>query len=195
MGCDKAFLELAGQTLLVRALESVKSVALHVAIVGDPGKFARFAHVVEDQYADRGPLAGIHAALASSATQSNLILGVDLPFVNSRFLSHLIDEANASNAVVTVPLANGYLQTLCAIYRKDFAVVAQEALAEGRNKVDAAYAKVSVRTINEEELQAAGFDPSMFRNLNTPEDLQQARRELESRSSIYHEHEEPAPER
>ena len=195
MGCDKAFLELAGQTLLARVLETAKSVALHAAIVGDPGKFAPLAPVVEDQYADRGPLAGIHAALASSATQLNLILGVDLPFVNSRLLSYLIAEANAANAVVTVPSANGYLQTLCAIYRKDFAVVAHKALAEGKNKVDAAYAQVSVRVINEQELWVAGFDPSVFRNLNTPEDLQQARRELESRSSIYHEHEEPAPER
>lgn len=187
MGRDKPFLELAGRTLLVRALELAKSVASHVAIVGDPDKFARFAPVVADQYADRGPLAGIHAALTSSATQLNLILGVDLPFVDSRLLSFLTAEARASNAVVTVPYANGYLQTLCAVYRKDFATVAQAALSAGKNKVDAAYAQVSVQTISEEELRSAGFDPLMFRNVNSPGDLQQAQRELESRASSYHE--------
>ena len=83
MGRDKAFLELEGRTLLSLALEAASAVAASVWIVGNAAKFAAFAPVVEDMYSERGPLAGIHAALAATATDLNLILAVDLPFIQT----------------------------------------------------------------------------------------------------------------
>ena len=54
MGADKAFIELDGPTLLARALELARSVTLDVRIVGDPGKFAPYAPVVEDVFRSNG---------------------------------------------------------------------------------------------------------------------------------------------
>ena len=73
MGSDKAFLELAGRSLLNRALDLARAVVPDVRIVGDAGKFAAFAPTVSDIYPARGPLGGIHAALTNSTTESNLI--------------------------------------------------------------------------------------------------------------------------
>jgi molybdopterin-guanine dinucleotide biosynthesis protein A len=180
MGTDKALLQFGGQALIVHALALAKSVTNDVKIIGGPEKFASFGNVVPDKYAERGPLGGIHAALLSSATDCNLILGVDLPFVQPRFLSFLVSEAETSGAVVTLSSTGGYLQTLCAVYRKDFLKLAEAALAGGRNKIDALLPGISVRVINEQELTAAGFSSSMFRNLNTPEEWEFARNEFES---------------
>ena len=58
---------LDGRTLLARALELARAVTADVRIVGDRGKFAAFAPVVEDVFRDCGPLGGIHAALRASA--------------------------------------------------------------------------------------------------------------------------------
>ena len=52
------------------------------------------------------------------------------------------------------------------------------ALAEDRNKVDALFSEVLVRILDEQELVAAGFNPSIFRNLNTPEEWRQAKRQF-----------------
>lgn len=174
MGSDKAFLELAGRTLLARSLDLARSVSADIRIVGDPEKFAAFAPVVPDIYPARGPLGGIHAALSVSNTDYNLILAVDLPFIELSFLQHLIAEAESTDAAVTVPAAAGHLHPLCAVYRKSFFPTAERALADGRNKLDALFSEVPVRIIGEAELSAAGFDTRMFRNLNTPEDWQQA---------------------
>jgi molybdopterin-guanine dinucleotide biosynthesis protein A len=62
-------------------------------------------------------------------------------------------------------------QPLCAIYRRSFAVLAEEALRAGKYKIDALFAVVTTRVIEEEELRAAGFSPRLFANLNTPEDV------------------------
>jgi molybdopterin-guanine dinucleotide biosynthesis protein A len=174
MGNDKAFLEFRGRILLARALELAAGAGREVRIVGDPRKFAAFGRVVEDIYIERGPLAGIHAALKSSATKLNLMLAVDLPFVPSDFLKYLISVARETTALVTVPHADDGLQPLCAVYRWEFAEVAEQSLARGKNKIDALFTEVETRILGPEELSEAGFSGQMFRNLNTPEEFDEA---------------------
>ncbi len=174
MGRDKAFVVLDGRTLLARMLDLASLVAPDVRIVGDAVKFAPFAPVVEDVFRDCGPLGGVHAALRSSQTDLNVILAVDVPFVSLALLQYLITRAEAAPAsMVTVPRSGDGLQPLCAIYRREFAEMAEMALREGRYKIDALFDE-RTRIIGEEELESAGFAPRIFRNLNTPEEVAKA---------------------
>jgi len=180
MGADKASLQLGCQTLLARALALAATVAEAVLIVGEPEQFLPFGRVVQDVFPGRGPLGGIHAALRESQTELNLMLAVDLPFVESRFLEYLIASACQCAAVVTVPRAAGGWQPLCAVYRREFAAVAERALRKGKNRIDALFSQVETRGISEEELMRMGFSANMFRNLNTPVEWQKAAAEFES---------------
>ena len=172
MGTDKAFVALNGRTLLQRILDTARSVTPNVHIVGDLAKFSPFAPTIADIFPGCGPLAGIHAALRSSDTDLNLMLAVDLPFVPPALLQFLTTQAKASPAaVVTVPRTSQGWQPLCAIYRRSFVDLAEEALRNGHYKIDALFSATQVRAIDEDELQSAGFSPQLFRNLNTPQDL------------------------
>jgi molybdopterin-guanine dinucleotide biosynthesis protein A len=174
MGRDKAFLELEGRTLLSWALEAAHAVTASTWIVGSAAKFAAFGPIVEDAYSGRGPLAGIHAALSGSATNLNLILAVDLPFIQSDLLQYLIAQARESPAVVVVPRTEEGLQPLCAVYRRQFAEAAEASLRAGKNKIDSLFAEVDTRVIEPEELELNGFRQEMFRNLNTEQDWKAA---------------------
>jgi molybdopterin-guanine dinucleotide biosynthesis protein A len=175
MGADKAFVEYGGRTLLARSLDLARSVTSEVRIVGSAEKFALFAPVVEDVFCNCGPLGGIHAALRASVTELNLILAVDMPFVSWAFLQYLISQAgNAPEAAVVVPRGAGNWQPLCAIYRRDFAGVAEDALRAGQNRIDPLFNVVRTRVISEDELEGAGFSTALFRNLNTPQELSRA---------------------
>jgi molybdopterin-guanine dinucleotide biosynthesis protein A len=178
MGRDKAFLQLGGRTLLSLALNAAGAVAPNVRIVGSAAKFAAFGPVVEDMYPERGPLAGIHAALASSATDLNLIIAVDLPFLHPSLLQYLISQARESPAVVVVPRTDGGLQPLCAIYRRSFAEVAERSLRAGKNKIDSLFAEVHTRIIEPEELTQNSFQQEMFHNLNTEQEWTAAQTRL-----------------
>ncbi len=171
---DKAFLDFRGQTLLDRALGVMGAACGRVAIVGDPAKFAKAGSVIADIFPGCGPLGGVHAALVHSLAELNLMLAVDMPFVSRELLAFLFDmaagEDNAGHAVVTIPRTSRGLQPLCAIYRREFSAVAEQALRAGRNKIDAAFSSVAVRVIGERELAAAGFSEQSFFNVNTPED-------------------------
>ena len=199
MGRDKAFLTLRGSTLLERALAVARCVSPEVTIVGPREKFAAYANVIEDVYPGQGPLAGIHAALSGSACELNLMIGVDTPFLDPKFVQYMVQQARTSGATVTVPLTrssgqgpvasgqgadpdavagNQKLETrnslqaqpLCAVYRREFAAVAEDALRRGRNNIVPLFAAVTTREIGDAEMQELAFDPRMFDNLNTPEE-------------------------
>ncbi len=184
MGADKAFVTLDSRTLLARAIDLARSATPDVRIVGDPVKFAPFAPVVEDVIRNCGPLGGIHAALRSSQTELSLILAVDVPFVPPALLQYLISRArNSASATVTVAKAGGGWQPLCAVYRREFAAAAEKSLRAGHYKIDALFEATQTQLITVEELEAAGFSPRVFRNLNTPEELAEAHNEeLSSRA-------------
>jgi molybdopterin-guanine dinucleotide biosynthesis protein A len=108
----------------------------------------------------------------ASPTDLSVMLAVDMPFISWAFLDYLISQArSAPEAAVVVPRAGGSSQPLCAIYRREFAVAAETALRSGQNKIDRLFAMVPTRMIDEQELEAAGFSPALFRNMNTPQEL------------------------
>lgn len=173
MGTDKAFVNLEGRTLLARALALARELSADVRIVGSKDKFASFASVVEDEFPNRGPLGGIHSALRASHTDLNLILAVDMPFVCRSLLQYLIAQARGTpEAMAVVPRWDGGWQPLCAVYRRQFGVAAERALRAGRNRIDLLFDAASIRVIERIELEKAGFSPDVFRNMNTPEQLQ-----------------------
>lgn len=176
MGADKAFVCVGGKTLLTRALQIARAVTPEVRIVGPASKFREYAPVVEDVFAQRGPLGAIHSALARTMTDLNLILAVDLPFLTADFLEYLCRRARANAAVVTLPRTEDRWQPLCAVYRQAFALPAEQALKAGRNKIDSIFPAVSLACLEEQEIKAAGFALEMFHNVNTQEQLRQANR-------------------
>jgi molybdopterin-guanine dinucleotide biosynthesis protein A len=178
MGQDKAFVEFEGQTLLARSLELARSASDEVRIVGDAAKFCEFAPVVEDVFRECGPLGGIHAALRASSAELNLMLAVDMPFLSAELLRFLIARARESAAIVTVPQIGERRQPLCAVYRREFADVAENALRAGRYKIDVLFKTQTTQAISESELAAPGFSLEMFRNLNTLQELEEVRHTL-----------------
>ena len=183
MGSDKALIELEGETLLARTLQKARTVAGRVCIVGGREKFELFGPVIEDVYPDCGPLAGIHAALQATTTDLNLMLAVDMPFLPETALKYLVEQARACDAVVVVPRIGGFNQTLCAVYRLEFAALAEDALRAGQNKIDPLYTRTTVRVVEEPELAEVDILPAMFDNLNTPQDLERVYRSGPARTA------------
>ncbi len=181
MGADKALLEIDGQALIARMLAIARTIDREARIVGGASRLRDYGQVIDDRFAGCGPLGGIHAALRASQSECNLVLAVDMPFVPPEFLRYLADHAAARRALVTVPRVGERWQPLCAVYRLGFTGVAEQALKEGKYKIDILFRQVEVCTLEEGELEDQGFAPAIFRNLNTPEEAQAARAEEQAK--------------
>lgn len=182
MGSDKAVLSLNGRTLLETALAAVRPVANEVFILGSPELYHAYAPAIADVFPGCGPLGGIHAALAQTKTEFNLIIAVDTPFLSAGLLRFLVERALASRAVVTAPEVNAYPQPLCAVYSREFLPIAEQALKAGNYKIVPLFPRNGTLVITETELAQVAFTQEMFENLNTPEDLGRASRRASGRN-------------
>lgn len=176
MGKNKALLSLNGTTLLEQTMAIVAHVCEKVFILGSRGLYGTFGVCYEDVYPDCGPLGGIHAALLNSLTPYSLILAVDTPFISAGFLNYLIERALNSSAIVTAPRIAGMVQPLCTIFSREFLPLAEAALKSGQCKVEAAFPRKQTLLLDESDLGQFEIAAGMFENLNTPEDLERARK-------------------
>jgi molybdopterin-guanine dinucleotide biosynthesis protein A len=77
---------------------------------------------------------------------------------------------------VTAPVIKAYPQPLCAVYSRDFLPIAVTALKAGNYKIVPLFPQGRTLLIEEDELARFAFTAEMFDNLNTPEDMERARR-------------------
>jgi molybdopterin-guanine dinucleotide biosynthesis protein A len=174
MGTDKSLLRFGDSTLIEGAIERMRQVTPEVAIVSPRDDLVRYAPVIHDIYPDRGPLGGIHAALAFSGHELNVMLAVDMPFVDPELLKRLLAVAGESHTAVTAPQTRDGWQPLCAVYRREFAAVAERSLRGDDYKIDRLFKEVATRIVSEAELYAWGYTPQAFMNLNSPVDVRNA---------------------
>ena len=184
MGSDKALLALGGETLLQRAITTASAACREVYICGARSLYGALGEVIEDAEPGRGPLSGIQAALHATQTDLNLILSVDLPLMTAEFLEWLLQQARSGGQSITAPEAQGQLQPLCAVYHRGVAGIVDEALRNRDFKVTRLFQRTPTRIIGEREICAAGFEPSVFTNVNTPGEYESLRQAISAHGMI-----------
>jgi molybdopterin-guanine dinucleotide biosynthesis protein A len=198
MGRDKALLPFAGRALVEHMLDLLRSLDLDPCICGSRPDLARFAQVIPDETAHRGPLSGLCAALADSDSDLNLFVPVDLPMIPPGFLRWLRARAESSQALATIPRYGGRPQPLCAVYSRRLSEGLHNSLAEGNFKVMTAI-QGSVASLGEpidafDVESVASTSPAgwpqdalltnWFRNVNTLADYDALRQRLEQMAVI-----------
>lgn len=200
MGQDKARLELAGQTLLERATESLDPLCVRTLVACGP--VARYddldkglgtapetdveglgPRIVLDEYEDGGPLAGLAAGLAAAETEWILLLPCDMPGVGGEPLQTLLREAVASGADVTVLRGEHGPVPTCGVYRRDCLAAVRAALEVGKRRMISFWTAPGI-VVRQIGIGACGLAPRALRegdpllNVNTPADWGRARVQL-----------------
>jgi molybdopterin-guanine dinucleotide biosynthesis protein A len=189
MGKPKGLLEIGGQPLIGRTARLLEPLVCDVMLVGSPDPYALLGlRVIEDQRfsssgrGDKtlGPLAGIATALAATQRDWNLILACDLPYLNAEWLDWLLARAMVSEAQILLPRTAGGLEPLAAVYRRECAEPIDAALRRGTRKVSDAVEQFRIEFVNEQDWRHIDPDGRVLRNVNAPEDYEEARRWLEA---------------
>ncbi|MHB8485446.1 MAG: molybdenum cofactor guanylyltransferase [Candidatus Acidiferrales bacterium] len=179
MGRAKGLLAFGGEPIVVKIGRLVESTCEAPVVVGPPKVYATLGmRVVPDDGENLGPLGGISTALRVATCEWNLIVGCDLPFLTREWLEFLIAQAAGSSADVVIPLNERGFEPLCAMYRKSARRAIAEALDRGVRKITDGLAGLTLASIAPAEWKA--FDPygRLFKNVNTPEDYDEARESL-----------------
>jgi len=182
MGKPKALLEINGTPLVVRAARVLLPLCSSVTLVGQPERYGSFGFAaIADELPDIGPLGGILSALGQTSSSWNLVIACDTPYLTEQWLRYLIGRALTSRALVVLPESSAGPEPLCAVYHRHAAAAIRAEIARGVLKVTRALESLPVERIPPTDIKP--FDPRsvLFHNLNTLEEYERARADLEGR--------------
>ena len=183
MGVDKAFIEIDGTAMVLRAVEALRRGGADPTVVvgGDGPRLASAGlHTVADRFPGEGPLGAIITALEAldslgEGCEAAVTLPCDVPAPDAAAVSAVIDRLATGDADVVVPQAAGSPQWTHAAWRRSCLESASEAFTAGvRSPRDAAQ-RLNVATID----IAAG---DWCRDADRPEDLPPRARAARERS-------------
>ena len=175
MGEDKALLNLGRQKMIEHVLNEMKDVFMDILIIGNPELYDfPGVPVKPDIIPGRGPLSGIHAGLIHTGKDYVFVTACDMPFVNKKLIQYMINNLD-NNCDVLIPKVGQFMEPLFALYGRRCITPIEENLHAGRYKVLDFLPKVRVNYIYPEEINAFIKPEKVFFNVNTPQELEQAK--------------------
>lgn len=165
-GRDKPLELLAGQSLVAHVLSRLAGQVASIVISANRNltQYEQFGYpVVQDQLADCGPLAGLHAGLSASDSQWLLVCPGDAPLLPTDLVERL-RSGLASGAPLAIPNDGERAQHLFMLLERSVAEGVQSYLERGGRSVAGWLADLDVAEVSV-------LDPFVFTNVNTPEEL------------------------
>lgn len=170
MGRDKALLDVGGRILLSRQIALSREVgASEVFISGRAdADYSMFGcRVVQDQFHEAGPLAGIEAAFEVTNSELLLVLAVDMPAINSMLIRRFVDGCTAECGVI--PRTKDGVEPLAAIYPKAACGRLRSELQTGRAPGVRWFAQECVETGLAKFLDMSEQESGCLISVNSPE--------------------------
>lgn len=187
-GGDKPLIDLAGKPMLAHILDRLSAQARRIVLNanGAPERFNRFGlPVVADPVGEyAGPLAGILAGLTYARTQApdvQYVVSVagDTPFFPKSLVSGFLNAVPFGQPVIALASSHDKLHPVFGLWPVALADDLHDWLSNGNSGKVLAFVdrhdSIEVAFGDDDEL---GLDP--FFNANRPEDLETARRAMES---------------
>ncbi len=185
MGSPKAWLDFAGEPLLLRVLHRLAEVASPIVVVAAPEQvipaLPEGVLVVRDAVSGRGPLQGIAAGLEALVGRADAVFvsSTDVPFIHPALVRRL-HALRGDSFDIAVPRALGHHHPLSAIY--GFAARPEIAALLAADRLRPFFLFERLRTLfadealllEGEELRAADPELLSLENVNTPEEYASA---------------------
>jgi molybdenum cofactor guanylyltransferase len=194
LGAEKALLEFENRPLICWTAEKLLLVVDEVVVVArDAAHAERLQEVISnfdlqpesgivftwDRVPGFGPVAGLSAGMKKARGDFAFATGCDLPFLNPQVIERLFELVDGDevghDAVVPVQ-PNGFFEPLhCVYHREKMLSACERALQRAERRIHAPLQELCVRRILVDLLRPIDPDLLSFFNLNTRDDLEEAR--------------------
>jgi molybdopterin-guanine dinucleotide biosynthesis protein A len=180
-GSMKALLPVGEQLMIERVREKMQLLCSNITAVAASEEQAKrlsdlkLATVI-DTSPGQGPLAALVTAFQYSRHSALWVSACDMPFVSEKAAALLVDYMERSGSMAAVPVINGRLHPLQAVYRAECAEQAKQCLLDGDYSMKGFLKRISHVRVTEEPFAAAGIHLNFVDNINTPEEYQEAQR-------------------
>jgi molybdopterin-guanine dinucleotide biosynthesis protein A len=180
-GEPKALLEVGGRRIIERVLDVVRGATDDVLLVTNtPELYAWLGlPMVADRYPEGGSLGGICTGLCAARGDGVFTVACDMPFLDPAVARLVVDRA--AEADVVIPRVAGQYETLHACYARSCLGPMERRLRRGQLKITGFFSEVRVLEIPEEAVARLADPARVFMNVNTPDELRDARAQVAAR--------------
>jgi molybdenum cofactor guanylyltransferase len=182
-GINKALEKVAGLTIVERIAHTLTSLFSQVILISNTPETYRFVGlpIFKDILPGNGSLGGLYTGLRHCSGEQAFLVACDMPFLNEDVIKLMKDRAAGHDVIV--PRIHGMMEPLHAIYSKKCLPHIEDLLNKDDLSIVNVYSRVDVLEIDEPDLIPLDPELRFIMNVNTPEDLKEARRlaELEQR--------------
>ena len=179
MGTSKALLPFGPETMLQRVVRLLSGVVSPIVVVAAADQtlpdLPADVIVTRDEREARGPLEGLRAGLAAlpGQVEKAYVTSCDVPLLVPAFVAQML-ELSAGYDVAVMEI-DGFAHPLSAIYGHNVLPHVETLLSENRLRPLFLFDLVNTRRVSPAEMTS---DPDLLtlRNLNTPQDYEEALR-------------------
>jgi molybdopterin-guanine dinucleotide biosynthesis protein A len=165
---DKGLVYFNGKMLVEHVIDALKKITDIIIIITYNTEYKKLGYsCFVDELKNKGPLGGIYTGLLNSATQKNLLVGCDMPFLSEALLSSLINTCSDEDVLLTEH--EGMAEPLCSVYDKNCMAHIRRLLEKNQLKITDAMAGLKTRVISFDNED--WFIGNEFANINTIEEL------------------------
>lgn len=178
MGRPKHLLPFGQETLLERVVQRVREVVFPVAVVAAANQelppLPDDVLVARDEVEGLGPLAGLAAGLSfmKSHRPAAFVSSCDAPFLQAGFIRKMLSQLGDYD--LAIPKEESYYHPLAAVYRCSLEQSIRGLIAEDRLRPFFLLEECSAKIVDVEELRSVDPELASLRNMNRPEDYDQA---------------------
>ena len=169
MGFDKQLLVEDDRRILETVIETLKQEFADILIVTEKPELYEGLGVrlCRDEYREKGPLAGVHAALKNTRSRYVYLLACDMPVVNLPFIRHMKTCIADSGALICACRQNDRMEPFSTFYSRDLLADVTHRLETGNSSLFRFIYGNQACVIDQKD--AARFDKElrMFTNINT----------------------------
>jgi molybdopterin-guanine dinucleotide biosynthesis protein A len=128
---------------------------------------------IHDTFLNLGPFGGICSAFQKDPNSALLVVATDLPFVDKNLIIRLLENRNPSKVATAIKgRAKEFVEPLITIYEPKAYPMLLQYLAQG-------YSCPRKMLINS-DVEIIEVDDNLIRNVNTPEEFENVKREINS---------------
>jgi len=168
MQAEKGLVLYKGKPFIRWIIEAIMPITSNIILVTSNGDYSLVGlPMIEDTYADKGPVGGIYTALNHSTTTRNLILSCDIPKITTELLRTVTDESWETEAPVTFLSDGKNDYPLIGVYSKSALKIFADAISADKLKLCPL-----VNMISHQKISINSDQKSLVQNINSKAELQ-----------------------
>ncbi|MDR7131521.1 molybdopterin-guanine dinucleotide biosynthesis protein A [Algoriphagus sp. 4150] len=167
MQAEKGLVLYKGKPFIRWIIEAIMPITSTIILVTSNGDYSLVGlPMIEDIYADKGPVGGIYTALSHSTSERNLILSCDVPKITADLLLSLTEESEKKKASVTFLSDGKNDYPLIGVYKKETLETLAEAISADKLKLCPL-----VNLMSHHKLIINSHQKSLVQNVNSKAEL------------------------